>query len=58
MKTYKVLKTYLPAGKAGDQIELQEDCKFTNDLLTAEIIAELKITAPTETKKTRAKKAK
>lgn len=58
MKTYKVLRSYAPVGEAGKQVKLK-DGKFTDDLLKAEIIAEIKVTEPTETKKRkpRAKKA-
>ena len=58
MKTYKVMRTYAPVGEAGKQVKLEEN-KFTGELLTAGIIAELKVEAPTEkkTRKPRAKKA-
>lgn len=58
MKTFKVLRSYAPVGEAGKQVKLKDD-KFTQDLLKAEIIAEIKVTEPTEkkTRKPRAKKA-
>jgi hypothetical protein len=58
MKTYKVMRGYAPVGKAGEQVQLKDD-RFTQSLLKQGIIAELKIEAPTETKKRkpRAKKA-
>jgi hypothetical protein len=58
MKTYKVLRGYAPVGEAGKQVKLK-DGKFVDDLLKAEIIAEIKVTEPTEkkTRKPRAKKA-
>lgn len=58
MKTFKVLRSYAPVGEAGKQIQLKDD-KFAQDLLKSEIIAEIKVTEPTEkkTRKPRAKKA-
>ena len=58
MKTFKVMRTYAPVGEAGDKVQLKED-KFTAGLLSTGIIAELKVTEPTEKKarKPRAKKA-
>lgn len=59
MKTFKVLRSYAPVGMAGKQVQLKEQDRFTQDLLKQEIIAEVKIEAPTEkkTRKPRAKKA-
>lgn len=58
MKTYKVMRTYLPIGEAGTQKQMPDD-KFTRDMLAAGIIAELKVEQPIEKKarKPRAKKA-
>lgn len=58
MKTFKVLRSYAPVGEAGKQVKLKDD-KFAQDLLKTEIIAEIKVTEPTEkkTRKPRAKKA-
>lgn len=50
MKTYKVMRSYAPVGSAGEQVKLKDD-KFTADMLSSGIIAELKVDAPTETKK-------
>jgi hypothetical protein len=52
------MRGYAPVGKAGEQVQLKDD-RFTQSLLKQGIIAELKIEAPTETKKRkpRAKKA-
>ncbi len=52
MKKYKVMKTYLPVGERGDTVELEQDA-FTTSMLAQEIIQELKIEAPRETKKRR-----
>lgn len=58
MKTFKVMRTYGPVGEAGKQVKLKED-KFTQSLLNQGIIAELKVSEPTEKKttKSRSKKA-
>jgi hypothetical protein len=58
MKTYKVMRGYAPVGSVGEKVKLKDD-KFTNSLLSQGIIAELKVTEPTEKKKSkpRVKKA-
>ena len=58
MKTFKVMRTYAPIGEVNSQVQLKDD-KFTQSMLAQGIIAEIKVTAPTEkkTRKPRAKKA-
>lgn len=58
MKTYKVMRTYLPIGEAGTQKQMPDD-KFTRSMLDIGIIAEIKVVEPNEKKarKPRAKKA-